>query len=55
MTPRRRLAYFSTLKFYFQQQLLDNVEPRKAYRLAKHVAATYAFRATTGHLDLVTL
>ena len=51
----RRAAYFSCLKYYFQLQLLDNVKPRKAYRLAKNVAATYAFRASTEHLNLITL
>lgn len=54
MTHRRN-AYFSTLKYYFQKQIIEGVEPRKAYRLAKHVAAVYAFRATTEHLRLVAL
>ena len=52
---RRHLAYFSTLKYYFQKQVVEGVEPRKAYRLAKNVAATYAFRATTDHLTYITL
>lgn len=52
---RRRRAYFSALKFHFQDLINGDVDRYTAWRLAKTSAATYAFEASTDHLTFVTL
>lgn len=52
----RRQAYFSCLKYYFQQGVLTHCyEPREAYQVAKRYAAIYTFQATTRSLTTVSV
>jgi hypothetical protein len=51
----RKLAYFSSLKFYFAAMLLEGIPKRVAYASAKMKAASYAFSVSSEHLKFVSL
>ena len=51
----RREAYLGALKFQFQGALLQGAGRRYAWRVAKFLAATYAFNVRSDELDRISL
>lgn len=46
----RTEAYFSALKYYFQNRVVAGYPIREAYRIARHKAAWYAFSVKAENL-----